>query len=675
MIEKELTNWNENSKEPILLCAINARYNHTNIAVRSINWYIKERFDCTIDFAEWTINQPIGAILRGISEKCITLKSSQNVKPLILFSVYIWNVEITFRVIRELKKILPDCVIGAGGPEVSYKAKQSFAEVPELDIIISGEGEQASLELVEVWQKYHMSTFAKSALYGSYFNKSTFLNEVSKIPSMYVSKPVLRFGGIRKPFDTLAMLPFPYPYLGDTAHREPSNPLYDDPLNKIYYYESSRGCPFNCAYCISSIDKMVRFMPLERVYKDIQHFMDAGVLLVKFVDRTFNIDSNRYIKIWQYIYDHHNGKTMFHFEIAAEQFSDESLDFLQKIPANMMQFEIGIQSTNKATLKAIHRNENWDKLVSIVKRIPRTIQKHLDLIAGLPYEDLSTFGKSFNNVLSLHPDVLQLGFLKVLSGTEMCEYEGQMGWQWMSCPPYEILKTPVLSYQDLMFLKDIEVLLDVFWNTHNFTKFMSAISQVTAYYSSGLFAFFSDLVRWCRKQKLLEAPHRALFWFEQIDLFLKTWNGILDNSIYKLLHELLRFDFITMGKTSGFPIWCEHNYNKEEHRSALNAYDSVNENKVLQTGLLSKSQELRKKRRPSSRVAYAHSEFDTFLINPLEWELHKDSCMATLLHNQVQIIKSCENNKSDLSSTKILFLYPNPVPGQQRQSCKFFKCN
>ncbi|OJF76493.1 MAG: hypothetical protein BKP49_06575 [Treponema sp. CETP13] len=647
--------------EPVLLCAINSRYNHTNIAVRSIVYYTQDRLAGTnpleddvllpVDFGEWTINQPIGDILRGINEKCMQLKRSQPVAPLILFSVYIWNVEITYKVIHELKKIMPNCVIGVGGPEVSFKDEKIFTELKELDLVIRGEGEQVTLELITEWNKFHSMNSDVSSLQVRAFDKTAFYNAISSIPSICVPYQNAFSKNIRCPFTDLDCLPFPYPYLNDPDHQDKSDSQYLDPDNKIFYYESSRGCPFNCAYCMSSIDKTVRFRSLDKVFADIQCFMDAKVKLVKFVDRTFNLEPSRYIAIWKYIYQHHNDKTMFHFEIAAEQFTDEALDFLQNIPAGMMQFEIGVQSTNQKTLKAIHRQEHWEKLTKIVKRIPHTIEQHLDLIAGLPFEDLQTFGKSINDILLLKPDVLQLGFLKVLSGTEMSDYKDIAQWKWMSSPPYEILTTPVLSYNDVLFLKDIETLIDVFWNSKNFVVFMRAIQTITSVESStikkfaicrnGIFGFFSDLVVWCRERNIFDSPHRAPFWFECINDFIKTQSF----PFTPMLHDFLRFDYISMGKTSGFPQWCEHNYNKDLHRKALDEH-------VF-------SQELATNEYHSTRRAYAHSEYDTFSYNPL------------LFHNK-EVDNSIDLTfmQSKTNPVKILFLYANPEPGKDKRPCK-----
>jgi hypothetical protein len=386
--------------------------------------------------------------------------------------------------------------------------------------------------------------------------------------------PRVQTGGPRSVLPDLEGLAFPYPEI-------------TDPDNRIYYYESSRGCPFSCAYCLSSTDRHVRFMPLDRVCADLQRFLDARVKLVKFVDRTYNINTDRYVAIWKYIVQHHNGCTMFHFEIEAEYLDCTALDFLQSVPSGIMQFEIGVQSTNPDTLQAVGRSSAIEALFSNIRKIPDTIHLHLDLIAGLPFEDLNLFGKSFDDVLALHPDMLQLGFLKVLFGTRMADYCRGHGWKWMESPPYEVLSTPYLRYEDILFLKDTEVLLDIFWNSGTFRSFISYIGK-----KESLWAFFSDFVIWCRIRGLFDMPHTVSIWFTYAESYCRTCRW------HDALYELLRFDFLLSGKKGNFPGWFIHNYSKAAHQAALEKYSDIH----------------------SSRLAYACSEYDTFSINPLDPE-------------------------------------------------------
>lgn len=542
----------------ILLAAVNARYNHTNIAVRSISLYCGD--PGLVGFDEWTINQPEQEILRGITG---------HHPKIILFSTYIWNIDIVSKVIHELPKILPGCVIGAGGPEAGYRARQILMQETGLDMVITGEGEQTAAELAELYRTQRSS-----------FNKTEWLKAASRIPGVCAKTgggpdTHIAYGGPRSLLPDMSVLPFPYPEI-------------TDPENRIYYYESSRGCPFSCAYCMSSLDRHVRFMPLERVYEDIQRFLDARVKLVKFVDRTYNLQPERYIAIWKYICAHHNGITMFHFEIEAEYLCGEALDFLGTVPDGIMQFEIGVQSANARTLEAVHRSPDIGTLAANVRRIPKTIRTHLDLIAGLPYEGLDSFGQSLDKTLALTPDALQLGFLKVLAGTQMESYCGKHGWQWMSDAPYEVLSTPYLGYDDIQFLKDVEILLDAYWNSHNFDTTIRFVQS-----RKSLWSFFRALAGYCGKRAVFSMQRKPAFWYELLSDFIKGDSRPHDDS--SALTELLRFDFIAAGKKGSFPAWCGHNYTKEAHRAALEKYTDFS----------------------SSRAAYSFTEYDEFGVNPL----------------------------------------------------------
>lgn len=512
-----------------LIVGINASYSHTCLGGRDIFAYVSgrmadERGESNIDYKEFTINQPYGDVLRGIGESGAQV---------VLFCTYIWNAEMICKLIPDVKKVLPGVLIGAGGPEFGFAAQKYLTLLPDLDFIVKGEGEKIIYNLQLVISNYGGKLDDVKGLYLRDANKN------------------IKFTGEADLICDLSELRFPYPEL--LKHNtETSNNYY---LNKLFYYESSRGCPYACAYCLSSVDKRVRFMPLERVFADLQIFMDAGVPIVKFVDRTYNLQPERYIAIWKYILEHHNGKTMFHFEIEAEHLSEEALEFLQKVPAGVMQFEIGVQSANKKTLQAVNRSVNVEKLAENVKRIPRTIHQHLDLIAGLPYEDLESFGHSFDFVMSLKPDELQLGFLKVLPGTQMEKFALENGWQWMNLPVYETFSTPYMSYQDMMFLKDVEVLVDAFWNSGHFAHIMKYFGRTL-----GFWCFFSSLVPKARAAGAFESPRRDVYWFE----FLAK-----EYAENPLILDLLKYDFILRGKQGNFPAWYKHIYDKNRHWELL----------------------------------------------------------------------------------------------------------
>lgn len=537
----------------ILLVAVNASYSHTNLAVRSLKYFVEQHCndsDAEIEFCEFTINQPVGEVLRGIA-------SSQ--ADYVLFSTYIWNAEYVCKIVPDIKKLLPNSKIGAGGPEFGYWSEGYLRKLSDLDFVMVGEGEVTLLELV----KNQFDT----AIPGIYYK------EDGKI----------KFGGVREPLCDLSELPFCYPDLSD-------------PDNRIYYYESNRGCPFSCSYCMSSLDRKVRFMPLERVFGDLQRFMDANVRLVKFVDRTFNLDENRYLKIWEYILKHHNGKTMFHFEIEAEYLSSNVLDFLQKVPEHIMQFEIGVQSSNEKTLKAISRSPNVQLLAENVRRIPRTIHQHLDLIAGLPYEDLKTFGQSFDFVMDLRPDALQLGFLKVLHGTKMEEYAKENGWKWMENPAYETFSTPYMSYEDMNYLKDIETAVDAFYNSGHFPRSMKYVLKNVSPWE-----FFCAVVDAGRSRKVFDNLHNQQYWFDFFAKLIKEEVGVnslagFEGLSAEVLYELLRYDFVSQGKKGNFPGWYNHFYSKEEHRQ-----------KLMDDGGIT-----------NARLDYANSEYEVFRLNPLD---------------------------------------------------------
>ena len=516
-----------------------------------------------IQIAEYTINQPIGEVLRGIA--------SFNA-DWILFSTYIWNAEYVCKLLPEIKKILPDCVLGAGGPEFGYGAKKYLGNIPALDFIMFGEGEETFREMI-----------SKSG-----GQPKTLLSQLADIKGIYYRNGEcsdagceIAFTGNRDLIHNLDDIPFPYPEI--VAGQA-------DPDHKIYYYESSRGCPFSCSYCLSSVDKRVRFKSLERACSELQIFLDNNIKLVKFVDRTYNLDENHYIGIWDYIMKHHNGKTMFHFEIEAEYLSDKALEFLQQIPDGMMQFEMGVQSANKKTLATINRSTNVEELAEKIRRIPRTIHQHLDLIAGLPYEDLESFGHSYDFVMALRPDALQLGFLKILGGTQMEAYAKENGWKWMESPAYETFSTPYLSFGDIAFLKDMEVVTDAYWNKGSFARTMNYIFRMVSPWK-----FLSALLEYGRSAGAFEQARRESYWFELLNDFVMEVNdGLSGLGLDKnLIYDLLRYDFVRAGKKGNFPEWYKHNYDKDKHR------------KLLETnGLLE-----------NSRIGFAITEYEEFEYN------------------------------------------------------------
>ena len=484
-----------------LLIGINSKFSHTNLAIRSIKEYVKHKSNINPIIKEFTINQLTTDILRDI------IFEKPNV---ILFSVYIWNIEFTLKVIQEIKKILPKVFIGVGGPEVSYRAEEILQENKFIDCVISGEGEISTCELLINLnknfdlEKNEFNSFDFD-IDGIYFRNKNFTP--------------------RNPIQNLDELFFAYPQLKNSINDKTENSIQEENLdvnNRIFYYESSRGCPFRCSYCLSSIDKSVRNRSLEKVFEDLQIFLDSKVKLVKFVDRTFNLNEDRTIAIWNFIKDNHNGITMFHFEIAAQQLSEKMLQTIKDFPKGIMQFEIGIQSTNEKTLDAIGRPANLPKLVEKIKQIPKTIHSHLDLIAGLPHESICEFKNSFDFVIKLKPDMLQLGFLKILSGTQMESFAKENDYQFSATPPYEVLSTPYVSYFDLQFLKDVEEVLDIFYNSNNFEFTFNYIFSLQEKFDFSIFEILSSIVNYFREINIFETPQKTNVFFK---LFLDFINS------------------------------------------------------------------------------------------------------------------------------------------------------
>ena len=422
----------------VLLAAINAKYIHSNLGIYSLKTYGEKMLkewglaeQAEISLAEYTINHQMEQILQDIYKR----------KPDVIgFSCYIWNISYVKMILADIKKVLPDVKIWAGGPEVSYHGEAFLKEEPAVDLVMMGEGEIT------------FAHFLKALLEGE---------DLKQVPGLMVRNADGTFTdtGFRQVMD-MSQIPFPYAFM-DMKELE----------HRIIYYESSRGCPFSCAYCLSSIDKKLRFRSLDLVLPELEWFLQAKVPQVKFVDRTFNCKKSYAMAIWQYIRDHDNGVTNFHFEIAADLLDKDELDLLSTMRPGLVQLEIGVQSTNEKTLEAIRRKTDIEEIREITETINswHNIHQHLDLIAGLPWEDLESFKKSFNDVYEMEPEQLQLGFLKVLKGSYMEELIPTCDLLYSAAPPYEVLCTKWLSYGDVLELKDIEEMTEVHYNSRQFT--------------------------------------------------------------------------------------------------------------------------------------------------------------------------------------------------------------
>lgn len=429
-----------------LLAAINAKYIHSNPAVYYLREYtmsvIPDNIKPEILIHEYTINNIIDDILEGIySEK----------PDMIAFSCYIWNIDYVNSLIPELKKLLPNTLIWCGGPEVSYRAEEYLRSFNGMvSGVMSGEGEATFSELVNQFENGNIVNLTK--IRGLvYINNQGIITDTGARENINLDK-----------------IPFVY-----------KNNSITDFEHRIIYYESSRGCPYSCSYCLSSIDKCIRYRSLELVKDELKFLIDNRVPQVKFIDRTFNCNSERAYEIWKYIYDNDNGYTNFHFEIAGDLLNDSQINLLSNFRPGLAQFEIGVQSTNSDTLQEIHRVSNLDKLTDNVKKIKelKKIHLHLDLIAGLPSEDIHSFKNSFNQVYAMSPDQLQLGFLKVLSGSNIKENSSDYGIVHRSYPPYEVLYTNWMSHDDILHLKRIETVVEIFYNSHQFDNSISYIEQ------------------------------------------------------------------------------------------------------------------------------------------------------------------------------------------------------
>ena len=460
----------------VLLAACNAKYIHSNLAVYDLKAYSSD-YDEQVLLREYTINQPRDEILRDI------YRSGADV---VCFSCYIWNISFVKELVRDLAKILPKAEFWAGGPEVSYDAEKFLAEMPEITGVMVGEGEKTFHDLLEFYIDGQ----------GSF----------EKIPGIaYRNENGIHHNGWRELMD-LSQIPFVYENLEDFE-------------NRIIYYESSRGCPFSCSYCLSSIDKKLRFRDLELVKKELQFFLDHRVPQVKFVDRTFNCKHEHAMTIWKYIQEHDNGVTNFHFEISADLLRDEEMNLMSHMRPGLIQLEIGVQSTNPETILAIHRHMDLNKLEKCVEQVRsfRNIHQHLDLIAGLPYEDYDTFHRSFNDVYRMKPDQLQLGFLKVLKGSLMQKEAEGYGIVHKEKEPYEVLSTNWLTYEEVLKLKMVESMVEVYYNSGQFGHTLDYLIP----FSEDAFTFYEKLGSFYEEKGYSEISHSRMRRYEILLEFLK----------------------------------------------------------------------------------------------------------------------------------------------------------
>lgn len=486
----------------ILLVACNAKYIHSNLAVYDLQAYASDYADHIV-LKEYTINQQKDDIMRDIYLEH---------PDVVCVSCYIWNLSFVKELMADLIKILPGADFWAGGPEVSYDAEKFLAENSEFKGVMVGEGEETFKELA-----------------GYYVEKNPQnLKDMTGI--CYRDGDQIIHNGWRQIMD-LSSIPFIYKDLSEFK-------------NRIIYYESSRGCPFSCSYCLSSIDKKLRFRDTETVKKELQFFIDNKVPQVKFVDRTFNCKHDHAMAIWKYINEHDNGVTNFHFEISADLLREEELQEMSTMRPGLIQLEIGVQSTNPDTIKAIHRTMDFEKLKGIVDRIHSfgNIHQHLDLIAGLPYEDYDSFRHSFNDVYALKPQQLQLGFLKVLKGSHMMEMCREYGIVYKTQEPYEVLSTKWLDYDHVLKLKTVENMVEVYYNSGQFQNTLEYLEK----FFPDAFSIYERLGSFYMEKGYGDVSHTRMRRYEILLEFLEdvpeiSMDQVKDQMVYDLyLRENLK---------------------------------------------------------------------------------------------------------------------------------------
>lgn len=506
----------------IVLSTLNAKFIHSSLALRYLRSYAQEAFP-GIELVEYTINDVTLNIVADIYKR----------QPdIVAFSCYIWNIRETLDVICNLKKVCPDVAVIVGGPEVTYDADEWMKKHPEIDVIAIGEGEQTFLELLQAYQE------AKAA------GTPPRLRDVAGIA--YRDDGHVRFSAPRAQIEDMDTIPSPY-----ADHLDELN-------NRVVYFEASRGCPFKCQYCLSSIEDGVRYFSLERVKEDLLRLIRHGIKTIKFVDRTFNINKKYAMEIFQFLIDNHNG-TVFQFEITADILRADVLDFLtENAPPGIFRFEIGVQSTNDETNRLVQRIQRFDRLARTVTQIKESgkIDQHLDLIAGLPEEDYQSFRKTFNDVFALRPEELQLGFLKMLRGTGVRARAANHGYVFMDEAPYEILGNNVLSFADMQKIKRVEDVLEKYWNAHRMDY---TLEWLLANQFATPFDFFQAFGDYWEEQGWSRIGHQLE------DLFLRLQAFLQHENVAGLGHvqSLMKFDYLRNQKHRPRKLWWEDVLDKE----------------------------------------------------------------------------------------------------------------
>lgn len=495
----------------IFLTAINAKYIHSNLAVYSLRAYAKV-FQEQIEIGEYTINNRVDYILEQIYKA----------KPDVLcFSCYIWNIGYVEDLITEYHKLCPEVPIWVGGPEVSYEVETFLEEHPQVTGVMIGEGERTFQQLCEY-----------------YVNQNGTLKELNGIAYKDPVSGEVIFTQPQEPMN-MSDIPFCYDHIENFE-------------NRIIYYESSRGCPFNCSYCLSSIDKKLRFRDTELVKKELAFFIEKKVPQVKFVDRTFNCKHDHAMEIWRFVKEHDNGITNFHFEISADLLNEEELALIHDMRPGLLQLEIGVQSTNEPTIREIHRTMKLELLKDIVRKIQSggNIHEHLDLIAGLPYEDYAAFAKSFDEIYELKPNQLQLGFLKVLKGSYMYEHAAEYEIVYHEKTPYEVMKTKWLSFDDILKIKQVEEMLEVYYNSGQFEITMKVLEPLF----DSAFMMFQELGAFYEAKGYFGMSHSRIRRAEILLEFMRERKS--SDAVMQMLEESLTFDLYYRENCKSRPSWA-----------------------------------------------------------------------------------------------------------------------
>lgn len=526
----------------VLLTAVNAKYIHSNLAVYSLCAYAAAQGEA-VEYREFTINHQEEDILAGLYKE----------KPeIIAFSCYIWNIAVIDRIAAELKKVLPECQIWYGGPEVSYNPLEQLRKKPFLSGVMVGEGEKTLAELLAVWRKAEKTEMAAE----EYEKELEKVKGIAFCKLQEDSRKEPYYTGSREPLN-LDEIPFPYENLEQLKNLESLE-------NRIIYYESSRGCPYSCSYCLSSIEKGIRFRNMELVKRELLFFIENETPQVKFIDRTFNCNHDYAMAIWQFIKEQDRGKTNFHFEISADLLRKEEIDFLNTLRPGLVQLEIGVQSIHGETIKAIRRVMDLEKLKWAVDSVKKggNIHQHLDLIAGLPYENLEDFKKSFDFVYGLKPEQLQLGFLKVLKGAQMEKEATEYGMVYQSQPPFEIMKTNWLSFDDVLALKQVEEMVEVYYNSGQFEMSLLFLEH---FYPSP-YGFFEELGAYYEKKGLDKVNHKRVSRYEILLDFIEETKPELAEA----MKEFLTYDLYVRENLKSRPAFMrDRTLYKEELRAIL----------------------------------------------------------------------------------------------------------